>query len=676
MFHVKHFASARMKAFGIGGRTERARRAWEGIGLMVYYAAVKTMSLIVAKNISKSFGAEDIFSGVSLAVPPRARIGIVGQNGSGKTTLIQILIGELSPDEGTIRRGKILKIGYLPQQITSIFDGTALEACRGVFADLLDMKAQLEKLEGELQRDPDPERVEAYGRLLTRFEAAGGFTIESRIRQVLQGLGLTGGEENRPWRQLSGGQKTRAYLARLLLMDPDLLVLDEPTNHLDIESVEFLESYLQSFSGAVLIVSHDRYFLDQVVNTIFELSADLEEYAGNYSAYLTQRGERYERRIKEYEAQQEFIAKEEAYIRRNIEGVNTRQAQGRRKRLERLLRDRELVRPQSLEPIRLRLRTDLRSGDLTLRTQGVEIGYPDDRVTLIRMPDVTLMRGECAAIVGPNGTGKSTLVKTILGQLAPLHGEVVMGANTRLGYFAQAHESLHPEWTVYDEIAEAAPALTPGEVRGFAARFLFRGDDAYKRVSALSGGERGRLAIALLSLQDANLLLLDEPMNHLDVSAQETLQSVLKAFNGTILLISHDRYLINAIATQLWIVRPEQRTIEVFAGTYSAYMDAKRSEKSRPQPVKNGADGEKRLTSAVSGSGKPVRSNNEQLRLEKRARALEGRITALETDLAQLGEALNRAGGSFTEFTRLSERYNMIESELNAAMDEWSSLDL
>lgn len=634
------------------------------------------MSLVIAKNISKSFGAEDIFVDVSLVVPPHARIGIVGQNGSGKTTLIQILIGELSPDEGTVQRGKNLKIGFLPQQITSIFECTPFEICREVFADLLDTKSQLEKIEAELQQGPDPERVETYGKLLTRFETAGGFTIESRIRQVLQGLGLTGGEENRPWRQLSGGQKTRAYLARLLLMDPDLLVLDEPTNHLDIASVEFLESYLQSFPGAVLMVSHDRYFLDQVVNTIFELSADLEEYAGNYSAYLAQRSERVERRIKEYEAQQEFIAKEEAYIRRNIEGVNTRQAQGRRKRLERLLRDRELVRPQSLESIRLRLQTDLRSGDLTLRTRGVEIGYPDDRVTLIRMPDVTLMRGECAAIVGPNGTGKSTLVKTILGQLAPLRGEVVIGANIRIGYFAQAHESLHPEWTVYDEIAEAAPAFTPGEVRGFAARFLFRGNDVYKQVSSLSGGERGRLAIALLSLQDANLLLLDEPMNHLDVSAQETLQSILKTFNGTILLISHDRYLINAIATQLWIVRPEQRTIEVFAGTYSAYMDAKRSGKSRPQPVKKDAAEEKRPVSSLSGSGKPVRSNNEQLRLERRARALEDRITALESDLAQLGEALNRAGGSFAEFTNLSERYNKVESELNAAMEEWSSLDL
>lgn len=634
------------------------------------------MSLVIAKNISKSFGAEDIFADVSLVVPPHARIGIVGQNGSGKTTLIQILIGELSPDEGTVQRGKNLKIGFLPQQITSIFECTPFEICREVFADLLDTKSQLEKIEAELQQGPDPERVETYGKLLTRFETAGGFTIESRIRQVLQGLGLTGGEENRPWRQLSGGQKTRAYLARLLLMDPDLLVLDEPTNHLDIASVEFLESYLQSFPGAVLMVSHDRYFLDQVVNTIFELSADLEEYAGNYSAYLAQRSERVERRIKEYEAQQEFIAKEEAYIRRNIEGVNTRQAQGRRKRLERLLRDRELVRPQSLESIRLRLQTDLRSGDLTLRTRGVEIGYPDDRVTLIRMPDVTLMRGECAAIVGPNGTGKSTLVKTILGQLAPLRGEVVIGANIRIGYFAQAHESLHPEWTVYDEIAEAAPAFTPGEVRGFAARFLFRGNDVYKQVSSLSGGERGRLAIALLSLQDANLLLLDEPMNHLDVSAQETLQSILKTFNGTILLISHDRYLINAIATQLWIVRPEQRTIEVFAGTYSAYMDAKRSGKSRPQPVKKDAAEEKRPVSSLSGSGKPVRSNNEQLRLERRARALEDRITALESDLAQLGEALNRAGGSFAEFTNLSERYNKVESELNAAMEEWSSLDL
>lgn len=640
------------------------------------------MSLIIAKKLSKSFGSEDIFEDVSLTVPSKGRIGIVGANGCGKSTLLQILIGQLSADQGTVQRSRNLKIGYLPQQLTVPLDGSAYELALEVFSGLTAMQSRLHTIEVELSKDPaNEDLLDLYGKLMIQFEEAGGFTMDARIRQVLQGLGFSDGEENRPWAQLSGGQKTRAYLARLLLMNPDLLILDEPTNHLDIASVEFLENYLQGFDGAVLIVSHDRYFLDQVADTILELSDSVELYHGNYSDYLSQRDERYERRMKEYEAQQEFIAKEEEYIRRNIEGQNTRQAQGRRKRLERLMRDSALIRPQMTEGIKLRMKTDLRSGDIVLRTKNVKVGYPDDRVVLINLPDITLLRGECAAIIGPNGTGKSTLIKTILGQLKPLDGEVVLGSNLKIGYFAQAHELLRPDYTVYDEIAESAPSFTPGDVRSFAARFLFTGDDVYKKVSSLSGGERGRLAIALLSLQKANLLLLDEPMNHLDIQSQETLQAILKTFEGTILLISHDRYIVNAMATQLWLVQPETRTLDVFDGTYQAYTEFRKNERAERVKLElstrtNEADLAKREPELEGVNRKPARSNNEQMRLEKKAKALEDKITGLEDELTRIGNEMNRSELGFAEITELSGRYNELESELNAAMEEWSSLDL
>lgn len=634
------------------------------------------MSLIIAKNISKSFGAEDVLSDISLTVSPGARIGLVGPNGSGKSTLLQILIGIQPPDRGTVQRAKSVRIGYLPQQLTVIEERSAQELCFDVFSDLIEMRARLRKLESALSDDPgNPELLDQYGKMLTVFETDGGFTIEARVRQTLAGMGISNGEEHRPWGQLSGGQKTRAYLAKLLLSNPDLLVLDEPTNHLDIASVEFLENYLQTFSGAVLLVSHDRYFLDQVATSMIDLSWSLEFYTGNYSAYVKQRGERYERRLKEYEAHQAFIAKEEEYIRRNIEGVNTRQAQGRRKRLERLIHDSALIRPPSADQIKLRLRTDLRSGDLVLRTRNVKIGYEDDGVVLISMPNVTLLRGECAAIIGPNGTGKSTLIKTVLGQLPPLDGEILMGSNLKIGYFAQAHELLRPEYTVFDEIAETAPAFTPGEVRNFAARFLFSGDDVYKKVSSLSGGERGRLAVALLSLQNANLLLLDEPMNHLDVAAQETLQSVLKSFDGTVLLISHDRYLVNAMATQLWIVDPASRSLEIYTGPYREYIETKKAEK-RASESKSAVLSDVSRPAADRERGKPKRSNNEQLRLEKKAKALEERITVLEAELSEVSAAMNTANLPFEQLAALSERYNKVDNELSAAIDEWSALDL
>jgi len=298
----------------------------------------------------------------------------------------------------------------------------------------------------------------------------------------------------------------------------------------------------QGLARRVLIVSHDRYFLDQVATAILEMTPALEEYRGNYSAYLLQREDRYRRRLTEFQEQQEFIAKEEEYIRRNIAGQNTRQAQGRRKRLERMLEEARLTPPRQNRRLHLNLGNATRSGDLVLRTYGLSVGYADEGTPLFTVPDLTLVRGECAAIIGPNGAGKTTFLKTILGQIPPYAGETRLGSSLQIGYFAQAHEGLHPTWTLMEEIQAQAPKMLPAEVRDYLAKFLFTGDDAFKEVSLLSGGERGRLALAVLALKGANLLLLDEPTNHLDLPSQEILQTVLADFNGTILLVSHDRF--------------------------------------------------------------------------------------------------------------------------------------
>ena len=317
------------------------------------------------------------------------------------------------------------------------------------------------------------------------------------------------------------------------------------------------------------MVSHDRYFLDQAATLIWEMTSGLEIYRGNYSAYLLQREERYERQLKEFEAQQEFIAKEEDFIKRNMAGQNTRQAQGRLKRLERLLEDARLAPPQQSRRIHFNLGSVERSGDLVIRTFGLKIGYHDNKKVLINVPDLVLVRGEIAAVMGPNGAGKTTFLKTLLGELPALGGEVELGASVKVGYFAQAHEGLHPDWTLVREIQNVSARMQEPEVRSYLAKFLFTGDDVFKEVNVLSGGERGRLALACLALQGANLLLLDEPTNHLDLPSQEILQRILAEFNGTVLLVSHDRYLVDAVATQVWEMQPGQKTLNPFKGNYS-----------------------------------------------------------------------------------------------------------
>ncbi|MEN6482001.1 MAG: ABC-F family ATP-binding cassette domain-containing protein, partial [Anaerolineaceae bacterium] len=382
------------------------------------------MALLSAVHLSKSYGAEDIFSDISFSIPHHARIGLVGPNGVGKTTLLRLLIHEEEASGGTIQRARGIRVGYLPQEAQLNGAHSLWQECLQVFSALLARQKELTRLEAQMSQPVLAEQtLETYGRLQQEFEHLGGYTFETRIRITLTGLGFQPADLQRPITQLSGGQRTRALLARLLLEEPDLLLLDEPTNHLDIAAVEWLEAYLKDWPGAVLIVSHDRYFLDQVVTTIFEMSPAMEVYRGNYSAYLTQRSERYTRRLTEYQNQQEFIEKEEDYIRRNIAGQNTRHAQGRRKRLERMLEETRLAPPKQSRNIHFRLQAGSRSGDLVLRTHGLVIGYADEGKPLFEVPDLLLERSEGAALLGPNGAGKTTFLKTILGQIPPYDGE-------------------------------------------------------------------------------------------------------------------------------------------------------------------------------------------------------------------------------------------------------------
>jgi ATP-binding cassette subfamily F protein 3 len=628
------------------------------------------MPLVTAINVGKSYGPVDLFSHISLSVPHRARVGLVGPNGVGKTTLLRILIGLEEPSSGEVQKARSLSVGYLPQEAGVEARGTLWEQCLEAFADLLALQKEMVRLEGEMS---DPLKAEAaletYGQIQARFDHLGGYTYEQRIRQTLTGLGFTDADERRPMQQLSGGQRTRALLARLLLSNPDLLLLDEPTNHLDIAAIEWLEAYLYDWEGAVLLVSHDRYFLDQVVTAIWEMTPVMELYRGNYSAYIQQRTERYQRRLEEYQAQQEFVDKEEEYIRRNIAGQNTRQAQGRRKRLERMLEEARLTPPHDSRRLHIDLQPVKRSGDLVVRTTALQVGYADEGRPLFSAPDLTLMRGECAAILGPNGAGKTTFLKTLLDQIPPYRGELTLGASLKIGYFAQAHEGLHPEMTLMQEIQGVAPNLRPAEVRDYLAKFLFTSDDVFKEVSVLSGGERGRLALACLALQGANLLLLDEPTNHLDLPAQEVLQAILADYKGTILLVSHDRYLIDALATQIWEVIPAESALRVFSGTYSEYKEFKTAEAAAA------AGQAARPKAEVSRPKQPLGPSKGELRKrQQHLEAVEGEIARLETQLVALTQQLEHPGNDSLRIQRLGQDYSRLQQDLEKKMDEWTAL--
>ncbi len=569
------------------------------------------MSIVNLNNVGQTFGDFDVFAGVNASIAHGGKIGLVGPNGVGKTTLLLALAGIAAPSSGNIHRARGLTIGYLRQEAMEAFaerDNTLYAEMRTVFVEVEALESRLREMETQMANDYSPELLERYGNAQERFEAVGGYDYEVRIEKTLDGLGFRAEHYDLPLRVLSGGQKTRALLARLLLERPGLLILDEPTNHLDSDAVEWLEGTLHNWEGALLVVSHDRYFLDNVVNTIWEMSrAGIESYRGNYSAYVRQRQERFERNYALYEAEKERMEKELDYIRRNIARASTNgMAVGRLKRLSRDLiaieqlgimgvqgkrwsetgvgsirpltvqeaehKLKEVLnapnnRPHKLAP---RLNTGTRGGEIVLRTNDLFVGYPDN--PLFTADDIVLNRLECAALIGPNGVGKTTFLKTLLGQLPALGGRAHVGVNVKVGYFAQAHDGLDPALTLVDELMRHKP-MKISEARAYLAPYLFRGDDAFKIVGELSGGERARLALAILALDGANFLLLDEPTNHLDITAQESLQETLEAFEGTVLLVSHDRYLVEKLASQIWDLRDGHLT--VFKGPYREYLAAR-----------------------------------------------------------------------------------------------------
>ena len=485
---------------------------------------------------------------------------------------------------------------------------------------------------------------------------------------VLSGLGFSAPEYDMPLPQLSGGGKTRAALGRLLLEEPDLLILDEPTNHLDIDAVEWLEKYLASFPGAVLAVSHDRYFIDNFARVVWEIEyGGLQIYRGNYSAYSQQRATQRETLRHDYYWQQQFIQKEEAFIRRHMGSRLTAQAKGRMKKLETMKKRGAILEsgPRRRKKMFLEMSDHLRSGDQVIVTRGLHIGY-DAGAPLLRVPDLLVLRGETVAIIGANGVGKSTLLKTLSGELPALAGDLRQGAKVKIGYFAQAHETLNAENTLIDEV-RAVKRMPLSKARDWLGRFLFSGDEVFRPISSLSGGERGRVALAKLALQGASLLLLDESTNHLDIDSQEVLQAVLAGFGGTVLLVSHDRYLVDALATQIWEIKPGE--MQVIDGDYQEYL------RLRNKALSQGSA----QTEATKRRGKKPAAYSEKkdglnpFEAAKHAAALEDKIQQLETSLSDISRQLDEASlaGDAAVVRRLGVAYSRAESELETALEEW-----
>ncbi|MEJ2484866.1 MAG: ABC-F family ATP-binding cassette domain-containing protein [Anaerolineales bacterium] len=663
------------------------------------------MAVLTATNLHKAYGPEVIFAGITLSIPQRARVAIVGPNGIGKTTLLRILAGKESASSGDVHLARSARLGYLPQEVEALGNHTLWEECLSALTELLTQEANLKNMEQEMAERPgDGELLDRYGKLQQAFELAGGYTYPTRIEQVLTGLGFAEKDFSMSLAHLSGGQRTRAWLARLLLARPDLLILDEPTNHLDIQAVEWLESYLKDWEGAALIVSHDRYFLDQVVTHIYEMSRNgFETYRGNYTHYIHQREERWAERKQYYESEIARMEKELDFIKKNIAGQRVQMAKGKLSRLSRQIlaieqlgfdgirgkkwsqmgvdgkqfRVEEAVQrlaalrapDNHLKSLKLNIRPKHRSGNIVLRGENLKIGYPGN--LLFEVEELELRRLECVALIGPNGAGKTTFLRTLLGQIEPLAGTLKTGASLKIGYFAQAHEDLDPSRTLIEEIDRVGTGMLEKDIRNYLGRFLFSGEDQYKRVSVLSGGERGRLALAKLSLLNANFLLLDEPSNHLDIPGQEVLQQVLTDFDGTILMVSHDRYLIDALASQIWEVNLEHHSLEVFKGSFKQYKGYQEDLSS----TVNETEEKDTKTKDTRLSEKPkTLSKHERQRLQIQIDALEDRILDLEHQLEKVSQQLQSPPTDPELINQLGEDYAYLEAELQENMAEWEDL--
>jgi len=620
------------------------------------------MSVVTGSEIIHNYGEGDVLRNVGFALEAGDRVGLVGPNGEGKTTLLRIVGGLLEPTAGRVDRRKGITVGYLPQDAPTFDGGTLWQVSREVFADLHAMAAEMESLSGRLN---EPASLKRYADLQHEFEARGGYTLDVKCKTVLTGLGFAPADYDRPMTQFSGGQRTRAMLGRLLLAEPDVLLLDEPTNHLDLEAVQWLERYLTGFAPALVIVSHDRYFLDRTTTGTWEIAfGQLETYRGNYSAYLRQREHRFNDRMRIWNAQQEYIRKTEEFIRRNHAGSRAKEARGRRTRLERFLRDEAVDKPLRHRRIHMRLTPRRRSGDLAVTIKDLSAGYEPGK-PVVALEGQSIERGQRIAIVGGNGTGKTTLLRTLLGELEPLSGKVELGAKVDPGYLPQTHDRLEGDATAL-EVVRSAGNVTTEEARTLLGRVLLTEEEVFKTIGQLSGGQRSRVILATLAVQGANLLMLDEPTNHLDIPSREVLQEALCAFDGTILFVSHDRYLVAALATEIWAV--DGGRVHRIRGSWDEYLAWRsRSDDARIADAAK-ADRPRRA--------KPKDARRERQRLQRRQERLEEQIHALEARLGDLTEAISQASmdEQLDRVNELGEEYERLEEDLKRLWEEWAQV--
>ena len=646
-------------------------------------------------DVYKSYGTQDVLRGLSMQVNPGEHVGLVGRNGSGKTTMFRLIGGDEQPDRGEVIRARGVRLGFLAQHIHFEAGSTVHESALAAFGHLQRIEHEMHELEHRMaDADGDLEAVlERYSDLQHQFEREGGFAYAAKAEAILQGLGFDRDTWSMETEKLSGGQQNRLGLARLLLAEPDVLLLDEPTNHLDVNAVEWLEEFLQASTAGFVIVSHDRYFLDRCCRRIVELdNGRASSYTGNYSDYLVEREERREIQQRAYDNQQQLIAKTEEFIRRNLAGQKTKQAKSRRTMLAKLERV-DAVRADRASGD-FRLQKIERTGNHVLMVEDVTIGYADK--VLARDISFILRRGECLGIIGPNGSGKTTFLKTILNKIPALAGEVRWGTKVQVGYYAQQLDDLDDRNEIIMELRRVAPSTaTAGELRTFLAKFLFTGDDVYKHVRDLSGGEKGRLALAKLIYSRVNVLVLDEPTNHLDIPSREALEEALDAYEGTIITISHDRYFLDRVATQILALDTDELAVH-YNGDYTEYHDWRAARIAQGLPLieervfdvdrarKSDGDSDAEKPRAIvepkkSGKTKKDAPKSPVVKVIKKKKsqvspeALEAEIAQAEQKLQQISERMSQPeiARDASELIKLDADYKQTEAELSSLYEQW-----
>ena len=629
------------------------------------------MIILQANKIERSFAGEVLFDNINLQVDERDRIALVGKNGAGKSTLLKILVGEEEPTSGEINKKKDISLSYLAQDSRFESENTIYDEMLHVFDDLRRTEKQLRQMElemGEKSGEDLNKLMSDYDRLSENFRQAGGFTYEADIRAILNGFKFDESMWQMKIAELSGGQNTRLALAKMLLEKPNLLVLDEPTNHLDIETIAWLENYLVNYSGALIIVSHDRYFLDKVATITLDLTKhSLDRYVGNYSRFVDLKEQKLATEAKNYEKQQKEIAALEDFVNRNlVRASTTKRAQSRRKQLEKMER---LDKPEAgKKSANMTFQSEKTSGNVVLTVENAAIGY--DGEILSEPINLDLRKMNAVAIVGPNGIGKSTFIKSIVDQIPFIKGEKRFGANVEVGYYDQTQSKLTPSNTVLDELWNDFKLTPEVEIRNRLGAFLFSGDDVKKSVGMLSGGEKARLLLAKLSMENNNFLILDEPTNHLDIDSKEVLENALIDFDGTLLFVSHDRYFINRVATH--VLELSEKGSTLYLGDYDYYVE-KKAEVEMTQAEETSTNNQAKESSPVNDYQAQKESQKEVRKLMRQIESLEAEIEELESQSQAISEKMLETNDA-SKLMELQAELDKISHRQEEAMLEWEEL--